>query len=86
MFVFLSILSYIQCFLSFILLGIPDLPSIVAIFCLISGIINIVVYRKLAIMEKRTQWLTDIAKEKGYKDPTEPTPTDIYSGDQKDGE
>lgn len=86
MFVFLSILSYIQCFLSFILLCIPDLPKIVAIVCLISGIINIIIYRKLAIMEKRTQWLTDIAKEKGYKDPTEPTPTDIYSGDKKDGE
>ena len=86
MFVFLSILSYIQFFAGFILLLTNDLPTIWAIVILASGIINIIFYRKLAIMEKRTQWLTDIAKGKGYKDPTEPTPTDIYSGDKKDGE
>ena len=86
MFVFLSVLSYIQCFFSFVILGIRDVPKIVAIIVLVFGIINIIVYGKLDTMEKRTKWLAEIAKEKGYKDPTEPTPTDIYSGDKKDGE
>lgn len=86
MFVFLSILSYIQCFAGFILLLTNDFPTIWAIVILAFGIINIIFYKKLAIMEKRTQWLSEIAQLKGYKDPTEPTPTDIYSGDKKDGE
>ena len=86
MFAFLSILSIISLVASFLLLAANDIPTIVGLYFLFSSIINLALFNKLDTMEKRTQWLTDIAKEKGYKDPTEPTPTDIYSGDKKDGE
>lgn len=71
MFAFLSLLSIAQCLLGLILFIAPDVSNIIAIVVLISGIMGAVAYGKLETIETRTKWLTEIAKSKGYKDPTE---------------
>ena len=71
MFAFLGLLSVAQCVLSIILFITPTVSNIIAIVVLVSGLMGICVYSKLQKMEEQTQWLVKIAKEKGYKDPTE---------------
>lgn len=57
-----------------------DYASLVWFF-MISSIINAVMFFKLHRMEKRTIWLTDIAKKNGYEEPKREENNDIYKGD-----
>ena len=83
MFIVLCLFSIMQCIIAgATLISGNESTSLVALILFIFGIVNAIVYGKLDKMEERTKWLSTIAKEKGYKDPTE---TNYKNDNKKDG-
>ena len=77
MFSFLGAISLAQCMLSGIKLLSPGANKEFYMPLFISGLINSILFFKLAKNEKDLKFLWEIAKQHGYKKPSEQKP-DIY--------